>query len=239
MKPKKAKYGITVRSFWPAILVCAGLPAVLFYGGCQLAGLVSVVGSPTSSKQAEGSAEYDLSKNKDQKILIFVDQPTHLSAYANLRFYLTDMIGKMLQDKDKANIKPSLFIDYKSLADLRANTPDFYTLAPSQVASKLGADLVLVVTVVDCQIRDISEAGYVSGSLDAHAALYRASSGEKLWPTTEPSKLVGVGFESERRGRDAAIFRLAAAASHCVTRYLYDCPKTGFKISDERTASGW
>jgi hypothetical protein len=239
VKPKKAKYGITARSFWPVILICAGLPMILFYTGCQLAGLVSVMGTPTSSEQAEGSAEYDLSKNKDQKILIFIDQPTHLSAYANLRFYLTDMISKMLQDKDKAKIKPSLFIDYKSFADFRANTPDFYTLTPSQVASKLGADLVLVVTVVDCKIRDMSEAGYASGALDAKAALYKASSGEKLWPTAEQSKLVGVGFESERRGRDAAILRLAAAASHCVTRYLYDCPKTGFKISDERTASGW
>jgi hypothetical protein len=238
VKPKKAKYGITISPFWPAILVCAGLPAVLFYAGC-VPQIIGVLGTPTAAEQAEGSAEYDLSKNKDQRILIFVDQPTYLSDYANLRFYLTDMIGKMLQAKDKAKMQPSLLIDYKVLADMRANTLDFYTLTPTQVAGKLGADLVLVVTIVDCKIRDISEAGYVSGSLDAQAALYKVSSGEKLWPTTEQSKLVGVGFESERRGRDAAIVRLAAAASHCVTRYLYDCPKAGFKISDERTASGW
>jgi hypothetical protein len=238
VKPKKAKSGITICSFWPAVLFCAGLPLVLFYAGCDAVGLVGVISTPTSS-EAGASAEYDLSKDKDQKILVFVDQPAYLSAYPNLRFYITDMTTKILQDKDRAKMQPSLFIDYHSLADLRAATPDFYTLSPTQVGEKLGADLVLVVTVTDCKIRDIPEGGYVAGSLDAYASLYRVSSGEKLWPTTENSRLVQVGFESERRGRDAAVVRLAAAASHCVTRYLYNCPKTGFKISDERTASGW
>lgn len=239
MKPITSKVGVTICSFWPVILVYACLPLLLFYAGCPIIDLVAIVSSPTSAEQVEGSAEYDLSKNKDQKILVFVDQPAYLSAYPNLRFFLTDMITKTLQSKDKARISPALFINYQSLADLRANTPDFYTLPPTQVAGKLGADLVLVVTITDCKVRDISEGGHVAGTLDAYAALYNVSSGEKLWPTTEQSKLVGVGFESERRGRDAAIVRLAAAASHCVTRYLYNCPKAGFKISDERTASGW
>jgi hypothetical protein len=236
VKPKKTKSGITIRSFWPAVLFCAGLPVALFYAGCNPA-IVGLVGSPTSSEQVEGSAEFNLSKNKDQKILIFVDQPSYLSSYANLRFFLTDTIARNLQEK--AKMKPALFIDYKMLADLRASTPDFYTLSPIEVGRKLGADIVLVVTIVDCKTSNISESGYVAGSLDAQAVLYSVSSGEKLWPTTEQSKQVGVGFESERRGRDAAVVRLAVAAAHCVTRYLYNCPKAGFKISDERTASGW
>jgi hypothetical protein len=209
---------------------------VLFCAGCAPQ-IIGVLGTPTSSEQAEGSAEFDLSKNKDQKILILVDQPASFSAYANLRFYLTDMIAKTLQEK--AEMKPSQIIDYKLLADLRASTPDFYTLSSIEVARKLGADIVLAVTIVDCKIYDIPEGGYVAGSLDAQAVLYSVSSGEKLWPTAEQSKLVGVGFESERRGRDAGVVRLAAAAAHCVTRYLYNCPKASFKISDERTASGW
>ena len=234
MKPKKAKSGITIRSFWPAILVCAGLPVVLFYAGCQAVNMVALIGTPTSSEN--GSAQYDLSKDKDQKILVLVDQPASFSAYPNLRFYLTDTITKMLQLK--AKVKPSLFIDYKMLADLRAGTPDFYMLSPVQVGEKLGADLVLVVTITDCRIISIGEAG-CNGSLDTNAALYKVATGEKLWPTMEQSQLVQVGCESERRGQDAACVRLAAAAAHCVTRYLYDCPKAGFKISDERTVSGW
>ena len=238
MKPKEAKSGIAICSFWPAVLFCTGLPLLLFYAGCNAVGMVSAIGTPTAS-EAGNSAEYNLSKDKDQKILVFVDQPAYLSAYPNLRFYITDYITKILQDKDRARISPSLFINYQSLADFRAATPEFYTLSPAQVGEKLGADMVLVVTITDCKIRDIPEGAYVAGSLDAYAALYRVSSGEKLWPTTENSRFVQVGFESERRGRDAAVVRLAFAASHCVTRYLYNCPKTGFKISDERTTSGW
>ncbi|MGA2324246.1 MAG: hypothetical protein ABSG22_10405 [Sedimentisphaerales bacterium] len=235
MKPKKAKSGITIRSFWPAILVCAGLPMILFYAGCNAVGMASVLSSPTSS-EAKSSAQYNLTGDKGQKILVLVDQPASFSAYANLRFYLTDTIIKMLQVK--AEIKPSLFIDYKTLADFRAGTPDFYMLSPAQVGEKLGADLVLAVTIIDCRITDIGEAGY-NGSLDANAALYKVATGEKLWPTIEQSQLVQVGCESERRGQDAACVRMAAAAAHCITRYLYDCPKAGFKISDERTVSGW
>ena len=235
MKPKKAKSDITIRSFWPAILVYAGLPVVLFYAGCQAVNMVSVLGTPTPS-ETKSSAQYDLTRDKDQKILVLVDQPASFSAYANLRFYLTDMIIKTLQVK--AKMKPSLFTDYKMLADLRAGTPDFYMLSPVQVGDKLGADLVLVVTITNCRITNIGEAGY-NGSLDANAALYKVATGEKLWPTMEQSQLVQVGCESERRGLDAACVRLAAAAAHCITRYLYDCPKAGFKISDERTVSGW
>ncbi len=232
MKPKKAKSDITIRSFWPAILVCAGLLVIL---GCQFAGMVGVIGTPTPS-ETKSSAQYNLTKDKDQKILVLVDQPASFSAYANLRFYLTDMIIKTLQVK--AKMKPSLFTDYKMLADLRAGTPDFYMLSPVQVGEKLGADLVLVVTITNCRITNLAEAGY-NGSLDANAALYKVATGEKLWPTIEQSQRVEVGCESERRGQDAACVRLAAAAAHCITRYLYDCPKANFKISDERTASGW
>ena len=177
MKPKKAKSGITIRSFWPAILVYAGLPVLL--AGCQFVNMASLLGTPTPS-ETKSSAQYNLTKDKDQKILVLVDQPVSFSAYANLRFYLTDTIIKMLQVK--AEIKPSLFIDYKTLADLRAGTPDFYMLSPAQVGEKLGADLVLAVTIIDYRITNIGEAGY-NGSLDANAALYKVATGEKLWPT--------------------------------------------------------
>jgi len=231
VEPKKAKSG---RSFWPAVVAYAGLPALLFCAGCS-PGIVGLIGTPTPS-ETKNPAQYTLTKDKDQKILVLVDQPVSFSAYANLRFYLTDTIIKMLQLK--AEIKPSFFIDYKTLADLRAGMPDLYMLSPAQVGEKLGADLVLAVTITDCRITDIGDAGY-NGSLDANAALYKVATGEKLWPTIEQSQRVEVGCESERRGLDAACVRLAAAAAHCITRYLYDCPNANFKISDERTLSSW
>ena len=163
--------------------------------------------------------------------------PLLSATYANLRFYLTDTIIKMLQVK--AEIKPSLFIDYKKLADLRANTPDFYMLSPVQVGEKLGADLVLVVTISRLQDYQYRRGGLATVLLTPVPLFTRSRQAKNSGRQPNNQSLFGVGFESERRGRDAACVRLAAAAAHCVTRYLYDCPKAGFKISDERTASGW
>jgi len=222
------------KNSWLAIFFFASMSVILF-AGCAPQ-FLAVIGTPTKSEQQD-TAEYDLSKNKTQKILVFVDQPTYLSDYPNLRFYLSDVINRIL--RDKAKVKPELLINYQALADLRMKTPDFSILTPPQIGQKLGADLVLAVTIIDCKVSELSGGVYYSGSLDAHAALYSVSSSEKLWPAAEQSRLVQVGFESERRGRDAAVIRLAAAAAHCVTRYLYNCPKINFKISDERTASGW
>ena len=200
-------------SFWPAVLFCAGLPLALFYAGCNAVGIVSVISTPTSS-EAGTSAEYDISKDKDQKILVFVDQPAYLSDYPNLRFYITDMITKTLQDKDRAKVPPALFINYQSLADFRAATNLIFMRFPRRRLVKNSAQtLSWTLPLPTAKSAIYPEGGYVAGSLDAYAAIYGVSSGEKLWPTTENSRLVQVGFESERRGRDAAVVRLAAAAS--------------------------
>ncbi len=236
MKPRQQKIVITNRIVWLVLLACAGLPVLFFQAGCQLAGMAAVLGSPTDS-ETKSSAEYNLALHKGQKILVLVDQPAHLNAHPNLRYFATDTINRMLQKWDK--IKPSLLIDYDKLAEYRSSTSDFSLLAPEQVGSALGADLVLFVIINDYQVHEVAQAGYYCGSLDAQAALFKVATGEKLWPTLEQVKIVQVGFEAERRGPDAAAIRLAVAAAHCITRYLYDCPKNQFRISDERTAAGW
>jgi hypothetical protein len=174
VQQKKTKSGIKVCSLLAVIVAIAGLPLILFHAGCS-PGIIAVATTPTSAEQ-ESTAEYDLSKDKNQKILVFVDQPAYLRDYPNLRFYLTDVINNMLEEK--VNIKKTLLIEYRTLADFRVNTPDFAMLSPAQVGEKLGANLVLAVTITDCKVREISEAGYFSGTLDAHAALFSVSSGE-------------------------------------------------------------
>jgi hypothetical protein len=215
------------------MLACAMLSVLLFQAGC---GMAAVLGTPTSA-ETKSSSEYNLAQQNGQKILVLVDAPSYLNAHPNLRFFLTDTISKMLQQK--AKIQSLLLIDYDTLAEFRSDTSDFSLLAPEQVGSALGADLVLLVAVGNYQVSQISDTGYLNASLDAQASLIKVATGEKLWPSLEPTKIVHVGFESERRGPDAAAVRLAAAAAHCVTRYLYDCPKNQFKISEEMTNLGW
>ena len=234
MKLRQLKIFIALR-FLALVSVCAAMPLLCLLAGCS-PGMIAVLGTPTSA-ETKITPEYDLAQQKDKKILVLVDQPSYLSAHPNLRYFITDTVNKLFQQR--AKIDPQLLIDYDKLADFRSNTLDFSLLGPEKVGSALGADFVLLIVVNDCHIARVGETGYFSGSLDAYAQLINSGTGEKLWPTLEQAKMVKVGFESERRGPDAAAVRLAVAAAHCVTRYLYNCPKNQFRISDEAGRVGW
>ena len=234
MKFRQLKIVVSIRLL-AAVLVCAGLSTLCLQAGCS-PGMIAVLGTPTSA-ESKIPAEYDLAQQKDRKILVLVDQPSYLSAHANLRFFLTDTVNKMLQQW--AKIQPEFLVDYDTLADFRSSTPDFSLLSPEKVGSALGADLVLLIVINDCRLPAMDETRYVSGFLNAQAQIVKNSTGEKLWPALEQARAIKVGFESERRGPDAAAVRLAVAAAHCVTRYLYNCPKNKFRISDEITDVGW
>jgi hypothetical protein len=235
MKPKKQNLVNMFCGLSQALLVCAALPGLFLLPGCA-PGIVAVFGTPTSSEM-KVPAEYALAAQKDKKILVLVDQPYYLSAHPNLRYLVTNYVIELLQKRVK--ISPDLLIDYDKLAELRSSASDFSLLNPEQVGARLGADFVLSVSIINCQIRDIDQAGFYSGSLDAQAQLIQVSTGQRVWPAMEQTKTIQVGFESERHGPDAAAMRLAADAAHCITRHLYNCPKNQFKIADAKSDVGW
>jgi len=225
------------RPFWLTLFFCICSAPLLLNYGCQLIlGLPAIFGTPTSS-ETKIPAEYDLTQNQGQKIMVLVEQPFYLNTSANMRFFMTDAMIKML--KKYTEIPAESFIDYDAVADLRSKTPNFSLLPPEKAGSLLGADFVLLVVVSNFQVSPIGDSGYYNGLLDAQAMLIDVASGQKVWPALEQSKIVKVGFESQRTGSDAAAVRLSVAAAHCITRYLYDCRKNKFKISEERTDIGW
>ena len=235
MKNRQQNSAASMRLNTAFVLACTALSVLFFQAGCN-PGLFAVLGTPTSA-ETKIPAEYDITKQKDRKILVLVDQPAYLNVQANMRYLLTDTVEKMLQMRLK--IKPEFIIDYNKLADFRSKTFDFSLLSPREIGKALGADLVLMIVINDCRISDIGQAGFFTGRLDAEAQLINVSTSEKLWPTIEKTRKIAVGFESERRGPDAAAVRLAVAAAHCVTRYLYNCHKNKFEISDEIKDVGW
>jgi hypothetical protein len=235
MNRKRRKFINTGCILWPAFLTCATVPVLLLQTGCH-PGMLAVISTPTSA-EAKTSAEYNLTAEKDKKILVFVDQPHSLKTQANMRFLLTDTVNKMLEKR--AKVPAEMLVDYETLADFRSSVTDFSLLSPENVGISLGADFVLLMVITDCKISEVSQTGYVNGSLDVQAELIKTASGEKVWPQLERARVVRVGFESKRLGPDAAAVRLALAAAHCVMRYLYDCPKNQFKISDEIRDIGW
>ncbi len=207
--------------------------AVFFQSGC---GLVSLLGTPSRSER-KIPAEYDLAEHTDQKILVLVNQPAWLNAQVNLRYYLTRAINKNLMTK--VGIQPDYLVPYNELSEFRSNQPDFSLLSPTQVGEALNANMVLLVIIEDYQLKELAETGYHKGALDAQAALVETATGERLWPDSTKNKSIKVGFEVEPRGREAGVARLAAACAHCIVRFLYNCPKNKFKVTDDRSGIGW
>lgn len=205
---------------------------VFFCGGCNFVG---IVGTP-SRYEKKVPAEYDLAGQKGKKVLVFVEQPGWLSTQVNLRYYLTEAICANLIARVKV---PSKYIlSYDELSKFRSNRSDFSLLSPTEVGTALGADIVLLVMIEDCQLDELAGTGYYNGSLSVQAAVFGAG-GEKVWPKDTAGKSVKVGFEVGENGQEAAIKRLVNACGYCISRYLYNCPEYRFKVSDEQIEAGW
>jgi hypothetical protein len=231
MKQKRQKLFNTLC----VIGACAFISTLVLLTGCS-PGIITVLSTPTSA-ETKIDPEYNLAAEKDKKILILVDQPSSLNCHPNLRYFLTDSAIKTFEMK--AKLPEEVFITYDALAEFRSNTTDFSLMTPGQIGSSLGADFVLLIVVNNCKLIPIGDTGFINGTLDAQGQLFKVQGDVKVWPTAEQAKTVRVGFESEKRGPDAAALRLAVAGAHCITRYLYNCPKPLFKISDETKDVGW
>jgi hypothetical protein len=215
------------------------LVALVFQSGCPYAGLISVIGTPTEHEK-KIPAEYDLGKGFEKatvRILVLVDQPGWLQTELNLRYYLTNIIGKTLVRRIK--IQPENIVSYKQLSQYRSEQEDFCFLSATEIGKAVGVDLVLLVTIEDYSLREMARTGYLRGYLHTENVLFDVSSGEKLWPKSERSKSVKVGFGAGKEGKEIGAARLAAASAHCTVRYLFNCPKTKFKIAEERGSIGW
>jgi len=216
------------------LTIILALTSVFLCNGCALVGLL---GTKTNYEK-KIAAEYDLTKLKeDQRILVLVNQPGWLGADANLRYYLTEAITKDLTSK--ISISAELIISYDELSQFRSKQPAFSLLSPIEVGKAMNADLVLLVTVGKYQLQRFAETGYSNGFLAVGCVLLDAAADEKLWPESEKEKAIAVGFEVEVDRQQAGLRRLAKACAYCITRYLYNCPKTKFKIADDRSGIAW
>jgi len=232
VKRKKVVAGEKMRK----LSVFLGLAMVFPHSGCKLAGFVPVLGTPTRYEK-KIPAEYDLTKHKEQKMLVLVNQPGWLGAQVNLRYYLTEAINENLTKK--VRIKAEYLAGYDELSKYRSNHPNFSLLPVVEVGAALDANMVLLVVVEDYQLTKMGEMDYYKGFLAARTALIDVGSGEKLWPKSGESKTVRVGFEMEQGSQESAVVRLAADCAHCTVRYFYDCIVANFKIPDDRSGAGW
>jgi len=208
------------------------LAVVFFNAGCKYAPLIAIFGTP-SYNEIKIPAEYNLTEHTDKKILVLVNQPGWLGAQVNLPYYLTRAINTDLNVKVK--IPGGSLVSYSELAEFRSNQPNFSQFSPKEIGGAFDANMVLLVTVEDYELNELAETKYYRGFLDVRAALIDTATQERLWPKSAPSKSIKVGFEVERRGQEVAVARLASACSFCLVRLFYDCPKTKYKISEDKS----
>lgn len=214
------------------MMVFCVLALIFSSSGC---GIVGVAGTQNAYEK-KIPAEYDLTGQKDRKLLVLVEQPGWLSTEVNLRYYLTGAIRESFITNVK--IPSEYIISYNELSEFRSNKSDFSSLSPIEVGQALGADIVLMVMIEDYQLNEMPDTDYYNGFLGAQAILFETATGLKLWPESEMGKNIKVGFEAERN-RELAVDRLVSAAAHCITRYFYNCPKYKFKIFDEGIKAGY
>jgi hypothetical protein len=206
--------------------------AVVFFQGC---GLIGIIGSENPSEK-KIPAEVRLIKDKkmdaNRKLLVLIKQPSWLNAPPLLGQVLTEQIhARLVANKALAL---SNLISEESLAKFRGSTPDFYSMAPLDIGKAMNTDWVLVVELTSYKLYNIADTEYLSGELAGRAFVIDIADSKQLWPAGLGGGKIEVVFDVEKKGNKAGLARLAAAFSHCVTRYFYDCPKYRFKIADEK-----
>ena len=136
------------------------LSTAFFQSGCQFGKLAGVLGTP-GYYEKEVPAEYQLGEHKDKKILVLAYQPAYLSSEVSLRYYVTEMMNRMIQEKVKFRSKN--FVSYDELSNFRSERMGFSELTAVEVAKALGAGMVMVVMIDNSFVQEVEDTGYYKG----------------------------------------------------------------------------
>lgn len=218
-----------VKYFIVALLFCG----ILLGGSCQIFGIMS---TPTRHEK-KVPAEYDLAAEKGKTILVYVEQPSWLSASGNLSREVSEALEAQLKNKIKTLDKS--LIGYERVSALRSESPEYYELRAREIGRRLDADMVLVAALDEYALSKVIQTEYHKGQLAGRVALIRTDDGVKVWPDSESGKVITVGFDVERGDYSTAVKRLANSFAYCTVRYLYNCPMDEFKIFDDRSGEAW
>ncbi|MBN1457397.1 MAG: hypothetical protein JW912_06070 [Sedimentisphaerales bacterium] len=195
--------------------------------GCRAIGVIS---SPTIHEQ-KIPAEYKLAPEAKKGVLVFVDAAQGVARSREVIPDLTEVVKELLIKRVKVNKK--YITSDKKLESLRARQDNLAILSPVQIGKESGSGMVLYILIEDYDLTMIDKRGYYAGSMVTRSVLFDVESGDVVWPADKQGKRTIAKFALETKGKEIAKDRLGMTVAHCVTRYLYDCPKPKFKASDE------
>jgi len=215
------------------ILITVGIAATAaFWTGCgSIGGIGGALSSEPESEKVK-PAEFKLAETEG-KIVVVVSQPAWIKTPMDLRVSLTDAFNVALEEK--AEIKKERLTPYMDVLKFRIGLPADKKDDPFEIASKLNAQYVLVVQIMDFELSTFAERDFYNGLMITKSCLFDAK-GDKMWPqdANNNCREITVGFEAEKGTVKSAVERLSCATAHCVSRYFYNCKVAHFRIAEEQ-----
>ena len=205
---------------------------IILVGLCSGCGIVSVIGTPTYHEQ-KIPAQFKLGGRAKDKIVVFTERSRDSGAGAKVPKQIDKAVKNILIKE--AKIKDKYFVSTEELSVFLSEASDFSQLSPPEIGKKLGAGLILYIQIENYKLFQMADSGYYGGSLIARSLLFDTASNKAVWPSDKQGLVVRIKVDYETKGYDKAAARLTAATAHCITRYLYDCPRDRFRTRDEQS----
>ena len=198
------------------------LLAVIINSGCDVFGILANPGA----FEKKIPPQYDLRKQQDRKILLWVECPRSSDVDYDVQEKLTATCQIYLTEKVKINPE-NIILD-------QPTSENVVPLDPVKIAQGLGAGYVLLVQVEGYELMPMGAQKYYSGEMITRTVLMDTDLSMAVWPKNPMGKVVHIGVDMETKGRDAALSRLVSSTAHCALRYLHPCEKLKFKALDEK-----
>ena len=176
--PRRRRVG---RSLAIAMCWLMGAAAVSTLGGCQLFFAAVEMMFPYTTVQPQ----FELPKAKT--VLVFPDDVENPVSYPPIKRKLAEHIAKILIDKSLV----ARTIPYDKLIDLRSAEPNFNRMAVASVGRKLGADVVVYISINEYTLKNMPIETLWRGKFAGWVRVVDVNEG-RLWPVEQAGHSVSV-----------------------------------------------
>ena len=157
-----------------SVISAAALTACVAVGGCQIFLPVIALVEMVFPKD-KVPAQFKLPKGK--RVLVFPDDMHRPVAYPPVKRALAEKVGKVLLEKKAV----AAVVPYDDLVDLQHAELSFNRLAVSTVGKRLGADLVILVSIDEFRLKDSPVGTLWRGRFVGKVRVVDVKEG-RLWP---------------------------------------------------------
>ena len=193
--------------------------------GCNIFGFLATPG-PFEQKIPP---DCDLKAMAAQKIFVWVEALPGSGANAEVAKRLNQSV--LVRLEKNAGISGKYLIAQDTLS-ASAYGP---SQSPAELGQRVGAGLVLYVRLEEFEAINLHGGKIYSGQMRARAVLIDSRSGKILCPAGAEGIVADVATELATKGREELVVSLSDSAAHCIVRRFYSCPKSEYRVNEERS----